>query len=145
MKGMFTMGFGSQGVFVNQVAIRQPFLGQQAPINLDQLRKDMSMAEDKLAAVNQWMANRPDYQAILGIDLNRWNTFQAQAAGGANDATSVEARINTDDPASWKITTGERTSVYNWITAIDQLYQLTMAHPQPKPAAGKIPSAQRAR
>lgn len=135
MKSLFNMGFASQGVFANQVAVRRPVLGQDT-IDLDKLRSDLSLAEDKLAAINQWMANRPDYQSILGLDLDRWNRLTAQADSGANDATIVQQRISSDEPSVWKITPTERTNVYNWIVAMDQLYQLTMAHPQLKAGAG---------
>ena len=134
MNSMFNMGFASQGVFANQVALRRPTMGET--IDLDKLRKDLSLAEDKLAAINQWMANRPDYQAILGPDLNRWQRLSAQADSGANDATIVEQRINSEDPSTWTITSSERTNVYNWIIAMDQLYQLTAAHPELKASSG---------
>ena len=138
MNSMFNMGFANQGVFANRVALRRPYMGDT--VDLDKLRSDLSLAEDKLAAINQWMTNRPDYQSILGLDLDRWNRLMAQADSGANDATIVQQRIASTDPSAWTMTSTERTNVYNWIIAMDQLYQLTMAHPQ-KSAAPAAPGA----
>lgn len=139
MNSMFNMGFAAQGVFANQVALRRPYMGET--IDLDKLRSDLSLAEDKMAAIDQWMANRPDYQSILGIDLDRWNRLLAQADSGANDATIVSQRIASSDPSAWTMTSTERTNVYNWIIAIDQIYQLTMAHPQLKSGSPAAPGA----
>lgn len=125
MKTMFTMGF-DQSYFGSSSP--QLFLGQN--IDLDKLRGDMSRTEDKMAVINRWMENRPDYETILGADLSRWNSLMNTAASYATDATNVEQRIGSNDPSAWQISSTERDSVNNWMSAINQLYLLTMSHPQ---------------
>lgn len=130
MKTLFTMGFGQ-----NYFSAVRPVLGQQESLDLNQMRAQMSMADQKMAALNQWIANRPDYQTILGADLARWNGLINAVNQAASNATTVEQRLNSSDASNWYISPSEKTDLYNWMNTIDVLYGITMAHPQLRPSA----------
>src|SRR5262249_670775 len=67
----------------------------------DKTRADLSPAQDKLAAVNQWAANRPQWEQVLGVDLQRYNMLAQQMTDSADTATEVMQRMSSPDSAAW--------------------------------------------
>jgi hypothetical protein len=125
MKTMFAMGFGGN-MFGETYRKLPPRLG--AGVDVDQLRTNLRVANDKMSAITDWMRKRPDYQTALGADLPRWNGLMASANDSMADAYSVQERISGDDTGQWTMSPAEQRNVNNWISTVDLLYSIMLVH-----------------
>jgi hypothetical protein len=136
---MFSMGFASQDFFGIQGGGR-PSMGDSTTDG-DKILSDISAALNKSAAIDQWVKTRPDYQTVLGAYFQTWNNYQAQADNNWDVVTTVQQRLKSDNPEAWFVSRSELDAINNWISAINQQYQIILTYPAIKAPAPVVPGA----
>jgi len=137
---MFQMGFASKDLF----GLMNPYMGQaEAPLsNTDRnkLLDDISVAGDKLQAINAWLESHPNQQTDLGADYSAFKAALDNSSSFSSTAAAVSQRLASDQPANWVVSATDWNASDNWILFINQVYAIIQRHSAIAPTS-PIPGA----
>lgn len=136
MKTMFTMGFASKDFF--GIGAHRPSMGDSTTDG-NKILADIAAGLDKMAAIDQWVRSRPDYQTVIGAYMPTWTNSAAQADNNYDAVTTVRQRLLSDNPEAWFVSRSELDAVNNWIAAINQQSQIIALYPVVKAPAPVSP------
>lgn len=145
MKSMFAMGFTAD-VFGARVS--SPMLGQvplrgQGPVRLgqtvtndgDALLRQLQMAENQVAAANQYIASHPNLAQDLGADFGAFQQNMAVISSVADVETQVSMELQATPAGQQYVTTESNyNAVQSYIAAAAALAGAMSAHPNISPA-----------
>lgn len=131
MRSLFQMGF-TRDYF---------WMGAEAPLTKDErdsLLPKVRAELAKLSAAKSWRDANPDWEALLGNDLQNFKDAMTRAEGLTASATAVQDKLVKNDPAAWTVAAPELNDVDAWSVFVDQLDDMVKRH---APKAGTAAAA----